>query len=216
LKIFKIRREYDENKNVDIKLNYDSNLPDRLKINEKIIKQILINLLSNSYKFTNQGSIKLNVSKSNEKILFEVSDTGIGIKKELQPNLCKPFYMVPSSFSMNPLGSGLGLYIVNGLVQKFGSELKFNSEYGKGSRFFFEIKNLKDIISFHSDSSITTVKNLINPQISVSQKDLIKRIYNEKNMANLLQAEADKQFNEKIRIKESSEKNFWNWNLVII
>lgn len=170
--IFKLRSKHDENKNIDIKLNYDRRLPEKIRINEKLIKQILINLLSNSYKFTTLGFIKLSVIKAEDSILFEVEDTGIGIKKELQANLFQPFYMIPSL--LNPSGSGLGLYIVSGLVQKFGTELKFTSEYGKGSTFSFEVKNLKEMLE--KENSTSTMKIVIKPQLTLSQKKIIEKL----------------------------------------
>ena len=96
-----------------------------MKLNEKIFKQILINLISKAFKFTQEGLIKLTVKLIEIKIFFEVSDTCSGIKIEEQTHLFKPFYMAPSNQNSNNDGSGIGLYIVREFLRKIGSELKF-------------------------------------------------------------------------------------------
>lgn len=80
--------------------------------------------------------------------------------------------MIPSK--LNPNGSGLGLYIVTDLIKKFGSELKFTSEYGKGSTFSFSVKNFENLM--RSQSSSSTLKMLIKPQVTLSQKELFEKI----------------------------------------
>ena len=171
IKIFKYLKKDDKNKSFSIDLEYDKkNLPDSIRINEKMFKQILINLLSNAFKFTIEGFIKLKVKLIESKVFIEVSDSGSGIRKEEQNFLFKPFYMAPSNQNINQDGSGIGLYIVREFLRKIGSDLNFSSEYKKGSRFFFEIN-----IESEHDSNIsheTILMNTYYPIIRQSQKEL--------------------------------------------
>ena len=160
----------DKNKNFSIELDYDNDLPVYDKLNEKIFKQILINLFSNAFKFTQEGFIKLTVKLIEKKIFIEVSDTGSGIKLEEQNHLFNAFYMAPSNQNSNKDGSGLGLYIVKEFVSKIGSELKFSSEYQKGTKFFFEINIETDLDVTASHDTI--LMNVYYPILRDSQKDL--------------------------------------------
>lgn len=72
-------------------------------------------------------------------IRFEVEDTGIGIKNEDLGKLFKMFGKIGQSDSLNPHGIGLGLTICNKILGQLGSELKVTSEYGKGTKFYFDI-----------------------------------------------------------------------------
>ena len=160
----------DKNKRFSIEFNYDQVLPTLIKLNEKIFNQILINLLSNAYKFTQEGFIKLTVKLFENRIFIEVSDTGSGIKKEEQSHLFNPFYMAPSNQNTNSDGSGLGLYIVKEFLKEIGSELNFSSEFNKGSKFSFEISIELDLDI--TPSNETVLMNAYYPILRASQKEL--------------------------------------------
>lgn len=103
------------------------------------IKQVLTNLLSNSLKFTHEGSISLLAKTENNQLLIEVKDTGIGIKKE---NISKLFGEFSQEFSSTVRefgGTGLGLAICKRLVEMMGGEIKVSSQEGVGSSFFVNI-----------------------------------------------------------------------------
>lgn len=107
------------------------------------IRQVLINLLGNAIKFTDKGSVLLNVSvddAENEWIRFTVIDSGIGIQEEKQSTLFDPFSQVDSSASRQYEGTGLGLTICKKLVELMGGTLSFTSEEGKGSSFSFILR----------------------------------------------------------------------------
>jgi signal transduction histidine kinase len=91
-------------------------------------------------KFTKEGSIRLNIQPSlSNHINFMVSDTGIGIRSEDLPWLFNQFIML-SDRSLNPNGSGFGLYISNLLLESLGAEkMQVSSEFGRGSKFFFDL-----------------------------------------------------------------------------
>lgn len=145
LTIFRLRQKQDENKRgVRILSDYDKRLPERINSSQVKLKQILINLLSNAYKFTIYGSIKLCAKvierEGSNFIHFEVTDTGTGIPPEQMQNLCKPFSLSANNQNLNSNGSGLGLFIVKDLINKLGSNLTIESKEGKGSSFGFDIK----------------------------------------------------------------------------
>ena len=117
---------------------------DRVKIN-----QIITNLLSNAIKFTDSGDVILEVKKSNDLLLFSVTDTGIGIKAERLNSIFKEFEQVDSSTTWTNRGSGLGLSICKHLVELLGGNISAESQEGKGSRFTVtlpleEIEVIKD------------------------------------------------------------------------
>ncbi|WP_295388187.1 ATP-binding protein [uncultured Thiodictyon sp.] len=108
------------------------------------LRQMLSNLVGNAIKFTHQGQIRIAAAETgrdgNTALLeFAVSDTGIGIPKEQQSQLFKPFSQADSSITRQYSGSGLGLSIVRTLAQLMGGDVGVESEPGVGSRFLFRI-----------------------------------------------------------------------------
>lgn len=100
------------------------------------LRAILTNLIGNAVKFTDSGEIELKITFQNEeKYLFEVLDTGRGISPQNQENIFKPFHQEASGAKLG--GTGLGLAISSKQLKVMGSELKVESELGKGSRFYF-------------------------------------------------------------------------------
>jgi len=118
--------------------------------NEKRLKQILINLLSNAYKFTASGTITLaaNIYTSifaENFVRFSVIDSGEGLSEEEKKLLFKPFSKVERNQYLNSFGSGLGLVIVKEIVDKLESTINFTSDIGKGTKFYFDLR-LNNII----------------------------------------------------------------------
>jgi PAS domain S-box-containing protein len=132
-------------KNLELELNVDPNVPKYIWTDIVRLKQILINLLSNAIKFTNEGSIKLNVSviekKSEENYIlrFSVIDTGIGILEQNQKKIFKAFSQEDSSTTRKFGGTGLGLTISNQLLALMESRLQLNSKINQGSNFYFDL-----------------------------------------------------------------------------
>ena len=104
------------------------------------LEQILTNLLSNAFKFTEKGSIELgyDIYKKRD-IVFFVKDTGIGMNEEEQKIIFDRFRQVSSSYNKLYGGTGLGLSISKGLAEKLGGKIWVKSELGKGSSFYFSI-----------------------------------------------------------------------------
>jgi len=128
-------------KKINSKLIYDD-LLDNLEIfsDEVRIKQILLNFISNSVKFTNEGFIKLKFSKSIEKnqLIISLEDSGIGIRKEDQLFLFRDYSKLEknniiNSLNDNNIGSGLGLSICKNLAEKLKMNINLQSDYGKGT-----------------------------------------------------------------------------------
>ncbi|MDD6571061.1 MAG: response regulator [Thermoflexaceae bacterium] len=133
-----------ENKGLQMNIHVDRELPSRLFGDEIRIRQILINLLNNAVKYTNEGSVTLDITgtaRDDTVILnFVVEDTGTGIKSEDIPKLFAAFERIEEKRNRNIEGTGLGMSIVVQLLDLMGSVLHVESEYGKGSRFSFSLK----------------------------------------------------------------------------
>lgn len=134
-------------KNIDLKLDIDLDLFEKHLYSDRgRIKQILLNLISNSLKFTFEGEISISVKpiicKSGKEIVeIEVADTGIGIKDNDQKNLFKVFGMASSSQKINPNGSGIGLTICQKYVEILGGQISLESQFGEGTSVKFTIEN---------------------------------------------------------------------------
>ena len=120
-------------------VNVDSNIPNALIGDETRIRQILINLLGNAVKFTNDGYVFLRIHGEiqEEKIVMlkiEVEDSGRGIKQEDMEKLFENYFQIDSAPS-NEKGVGLGLAITRNIVLAMGGDISVQSEYGKGSTF---------------------------------------------------------------------------------
>jgi len=103
------------------------------------LMQILVNLLGNALKFTTQGHVRLRVHNHSDGILFEVEDSGIGIAPEHQAQLFNRFSQGRQDIQRQYGGHGLGLAISQGLVHLLGGRMGFDSELGRGSRFWFTL-----------------------------------------------------------------------------
>jgi signal transduction histidine kinase len=111
-----------------------SNIP-QLNTDREKLKQIVLNLLSNAAKFTEQGEIKVSARQENGSLKLAVSDTGIGMKKEALDHIFDEFQQAEKSTASKYGGTGLGLAIVKRLVNLLGGEIAVESEVGKGSKF---------------------------------------------------------------------------------
>jgi len=119
-----------------------SNFPEELVLNsdKRRIKQILMNLVSNAIKFTDQGIVKIDVKSLNNKDLeVIVSDSGIGIKNEDMELLFKPFQQIDMSSTKKHEGTGLGLYLCKKLAELLHGDISVKSQFGEGSEFKFII-----------------------------------------------------------------------------
>ncbi|MGV2986608.1 ATP-binding protein [Vibrio sp. E150_011] len=133
-----------QEKSLDLHVEFSSNFPHLLLIDDHRLRQILMNLMSNAVKFTQTGFVKIKVSieqidEEQCQILFAIQDTGIGIDKDKQDAIFKPFTQEDSSVTRQFGGTGLGLAISSQLVELMGGKIAIESEKGAGSTFHFEI-----------------------------------------------------------------------------
>ncbi|MEE3467830.1 MAG: DegV family protein [Eubacterium sp.] len=131
-------------KNLGFSVDISPSLPDELMGDEVRIKQILINVLNNAVKYTNEGQISLSIHHEmmDEKmvnVVYTISDTGMGIRKESIPVLFDAFKRVDEEKNLMIEGTGLGLSIVKSLVDLMGGKISVDSVYTKGSTFTIEI-----------------------------------------------------------------------------
>ena len=144
-----------EQKSLKMNLIFDKTLPAYLIGDVIHIKQILLNLINNAVKYTKEGQIDIKVSKNAEetKLIFEVKDTGIGIKEENLPVLFDAFMRVDSKKNKKIKGTGLGLAIAKQLAEQMDGMIWVESVYGKGSSFFVQLP-MKKV----SDGKISNVE----------------------------------------------------------
>ncbi|MCR5590578.1 MAG: response regulator [Lachnospiraceae bacterium] len=130
-------------KGLAFKVGKPRNFPKLLYGDEKRITQIVVNLITNAVKYTEEGTVTFTgecfASDSRYVLCFYVSDTGIGIKKEDIDGIFDPFRRLDIKKNQNIQGTGLGLSIVKSLVDKMDGEIKVESTYGKGSTFSVRI-----------------------------------------------------------------------------
>jgi len=156
-------------KNLSLINEYDSNIPDVLLGDPVRLHQVIINLVSNALKFTNEGEIKVTVGLESEdenkvNILFSIKDTGVGIAEEKIEKIFENFQQASSSTARIYGGTGLGLAIVKQLVESQGGKVSVISEIGKGSTFSFSLSFLKtneEAESVHEDIELDPkIKNI--------------------------------------------------------
>jgi signal transduction histidine kinase/CheY-like chemotaxis protein len=135
VEIFRVRAQQKE-----ITLTYEtlSPLPPAIRADPKRLRQILINLLGNAVKFTEKGGVTFKVGYHQEKLRFQIEDTGIGMTPEQLEEIFLPFQQVGEQ-SHQREGTGLGLAISRQLVQMMGGEIKVRSNFGKGSIFWLDL-----------------------------------------------------------------------------
>lgn len=130
-------------KGLEFHIDVAPELPAELYGDEVRIKQILINVLNNSIKYTKQGSVMLSIQCEKKErgitVIYTVTDTGMGIKKESIPYLFTAFRRIDEEKNRYIEGTGLGLSIVKQLVDLMGGKITVNSVYTKGSTFIIEI-----------------------------------------------------------------------------
>jgi len=132
-------------KGLEIVCDIDGDGPDRMIGDTKRIRQVLVNLIVNAIKFTDEGEVLVQVTKSgNGKedgvgVQFMVSDTGIGIPREHREKIFEKFSQVDNSTTRLFGGAGLGLSISKSLVELMGGNIWLESEEGRGSDFYFSL-----------------------------------------------------------------------------
>lgn len=129
-------------RNLSLTVEYSEDVQTSVTSDPIRLKQILMNLIGNALKFTNQGSVSIRVRPQNSQLVFEIEDTGVGIEVEKQRKLFKPFSQADSSITRIFGGTGLGLVLSKKLAELLGGTIELKrSEVGKGSLFVLSIEN---------------------------------------------------------------------------
>ena len=215
---------------------------DTLKIitDENRLKQILLNLISNSVKFTQSGLIQLKVEFSeNNRLQIIVKDTGIGIKEEDKHLIFQDNVQLNVDQKYNVRGSGLGLSICKILANSLGYELGFKSNFKQGSQFYLEIKVKRNftsrILKINKSESIIEEKQILSERITrnmkpnLSDNQIIQTLNNQcfneitnynENLIDLQESEDNLQISNFFftfdAIKLNNSVNYFNFNRCIV
>ena len=205
-------------KGLNLIFDIDSAIPVGYFGDDKRIKQILINLLTNAVKYTEEGNVTLKVRCTVEGesafLNYAVTDTGIGIKEEDISKIYDAFLRFDVTRNRQIEGTGLGMNIVQHLLHLFGSELQIQSEYGKGSEFSFTVEqkiinnepvgnfqerflNLKERKDYHASFVAPDVKVLVVDDYSMNLK-VFKNLLKQTKMQ-IFSAESGKECLEQLK-----------------
>ncbi len=165
-------------KNIELKLFLDNDVPSFIWVDNLRLKQVLINLLGNAIKFTAEGSVSVEIKvlkqidNKNCILRFAVIDTGIGIKAENQTKIFKAFSQEDSSTTRRFGGTGLGLTISNKLLALMTSELRIKSIENLGSTFYFDVA-----VQYTNDAIVENIKpDEISENISNAENSFVSKI----------------------------------------
>jgi signal transduction histidine kinase/ActR/RegA family two-component response regulator len=180
-----------QEKNIQIKLMLDQDLPNAVIGDPVRLGQILTNLISNAVKFTTAGRVTISATlgdhdSEQSTIDFEVTDTGIGIHPDKLDYIFESFNQASSDTTRKYGGSGLGLTITKRLLQLLGSEINVNSTLGKGSTFYFSLsfKNSDKLITAHAASDdFYKLKSLKGTKLLIAEDNQINVILAKQFMA---------------------------------
>ena len=147
-------------------LHIDENIPKKLMGDSVRINQVVLNLLSNAVKYTDKGTITFSVHAVTQTeafvdLEFSVEDTGIGIREEDREKLFQTFQRLDEKRNANIQGTGLGLSITRQLLTLMNTDLKLESEYQKGSRFYFTIR--QELVDATPIDNIATPETATTP-----------------------------------------------------
>ena len=172
-----------EAKGITLKRHIEADVPAWVTLDAYRVRQVLLNLVANALKFTERGSVTLNLSTKNNRLLFDVIDTGGGISITQQQRLFEPFQQADTSITRRYGGTGLGLAICKRLCEAMQGEIGVSSQVGKGSRFWISLPRLDaeprvatatpDISDFRHSSVLLVEDDIVNRRVAVG---MLKRL----------------------------------------
>jgi len=156
-------------KGLKLVVTYDNNLPQRFFGDPHRLRQVLVNLVGNSIKFTERGQISVSVSEGTQpqELLFVVSDTGIGMSSEQVRSVFDPFSQADSSISRRFGGTGLGTTICKQIVELMQGQIWVESQQGVGSQFYFTcvLPQVEDDIDCLYEGPLQTADEYVSPRV---------------------------------------------------
>jgi len=194
IKIFEIKLDL-IGKKIKIYYNINKIIPEKILSNEKHLKHIIFNLMSNAIKFTNSGKvgIELDYEKENHKLVIKITDTGLGIEPEIIKKLGHSY--IKTFQNNNDFGIGMGIYIVKKLVKLLEGEFRIESFLKKGTTIFIKLPyDMKDNNKKIDESEIKKMKNL----------NSFKRV---NNLLNLKLSNIEENSELEIRLKSDIESD---------
>ncbi len=164
-----LKKTAEDRKN-SLNFEFDESIPEKLIGDPLKLSQVLINLIGNSVKFTQNGDVTIRVFKNSStkdrvNLHIEIEDTGVGISKKKQKSIFETFNQGSLQINRKFGGSGLGLSIVKNLLELMNSKINLESTLGQGSKFWFDI-------SFNVSESMGDVSNLNNQSYDIDYKAL--------------------------------------------
>ncbi len=143
-----------EEKSLKFVINIDEKLPEYLVGDVVRLRQVLVNLLNNAIKFTEHGSILLNVQADDRFLQFEIIDTGIGMSEETQKKLYQLFSQANETSSRQHGGIGLGLVFSKSIIEQMGGSIHITSKLGMGTKVNFT-HPLHEMTSYHNSDELS-------------------------------------------------------------
>ena len=184
--LINIVEEKTATKNISLVLNIDKSIPSNLIGDFNKLYQVLLNIISNSIKYTEVGKITVNLSKEMQNngiiLKFKISDTGIGIKEEDYNKLFVKYSRLDEAVSRGIEGTGLGLSIVKKYVDLLGGKISFDSTYAVGTNFYIDIPqkiaNMNETLGDYkapvkSDEKHANILDCSNYKILIVEDDTI-------------------------------------------
>jgi signal transduction histidine kinase len=167
-----------EQKDLGYKFVLDEALPEFLVLDELRLRQVIINLLNNSIKFTESGQVGLIVSLVSKRdnfcdIQIVISDTGIGIPKDVQEKIFEPFVQTDGQSTRKYGGTGLGLSISKNLINLMNGDIKIESELNIGSKFIIELNNV-EIYENNRDRKNKKINNVEKELFKIEESDFLE------------------------------------------
>jgi len=138
-----------DKKNIKISLKTDAEMP-LLLVDPKRISVVIENLVTNAVKYINSdknGLISIEISRQNNKVLFGITDNGVGIPDKDKKKIFKKFFRVDNTMKLQTGGTGLGLFIAKAIVESHKGDIWFVSKEGEGTTFYFTLPIQKSVIS---------------------------------------------------------------------
>lgn len=196
-------------KHLQVTASVDHRLTESVIGDSTRLRQVLVNLLNNSVKFTSKGQITIDVAPDPEQenlVRFAVTDTGVGIPPEVQATLFRAFQQGDSSTTRKFGGTGLGLAICRELATLMGGEIGVDSVEGKGSKFWFTVILKPDI----STSTVQSNETFSCERIVVaSRRASVRAGLRERALALHIQADAIIEIEDPSKVIESLQSGDW-------